>query len=753
MHLKHLTVFFIFFFTLLGNTSCSRTSHPRIFIPENRYHAKRLSFQQAYFPRQTSPRLIRELPKVETWLDDTHFLLKEEKGYGPKVQTKLLKVNTYSGAKSLFLDYSVHNKNMPEDLNLEDFADCSEDYSQFVLKHEENIYLYDVETRDLKSISDNASNVKNITLSSDSKKIAFTRDHNLFIIDMKSGLEQQLTQDGSETVYNGYSSWVYFEEVFGRNSKYKAFWWAPDNKMIAFLRFDDGEVPEFPIFDAEGTHGKIEITHYPKSGDLNPEVRLGIAHVNSGNIVWVDTDAKADHYLAWPTWTPDSKSLLFQWMNRGQNNIKLYLADPTTGKKVEIYDEKQPTWVEFFEDIYIFNDGSGFLINSDINGWAHIYYYDMEGNLKKRLTNGNWSVQSIKLVDEKNRRVYFQGTREEKTETHLYRVDLDGNEIIRLTENSGSHSCEVSPEGTSFVDTYSSIHHPDKREIRNTRGELLHTHDDAKLPIFDDYALGKIELFTIPSEDGYDLPAMWTLPPDFNKTKKYPVIFSIYGGPNSASVKNHFGRLDKHFLAQHGIIVISVDHRGSGHFGKTGMALMHRNLGKWELQDLISAVKWLRRKPFIDPDRIGIMGASYGGYVTCLALTYGSDYFTHGFAGSPVTDWRLYDTIYTERYMDTPKENPEGYEFGSVLTHAKGLKGKLLIIHGTRDDNVHMQNTMQLISKLENMNKDFDLMIYPGQRHSISSPKQHHRDREIVRFWFRHFLDKEPNVYEEKEGK
>jgi len=746
MHHKRLTLFFILLFTVLGSTACNKTSHSRLLTLENGLQGKRLTFQQAYLPRQGNSRLIRILPEFETWLDDTHFLVKEEKGFGPKVQARLLKVDTSSGAKIPFLDFSDHKENLPEGLKLEDFVDCSEDYSQFILKHKEQFYLYDVAARNLKSIGDNASKTKNITLSPDGKKIAFTRDHNLFIIDMISGREQQLTQDGSDIVYNGYASWVYFEEIFGRPSKYKAFWWAPNNEMIAFLRFDNEEVPVFPIFNAEGTHGKLEMTRYPKAGDPNPKVILGIAHVETGNIVWVDTDPEADHYLAWPSWTPDSRNLLFQWMNREQDNIKLYLADPTTGKKIEIYDEKQQAWVEFFEDIHIFKDGSGFLLNSDVSGWPHLYYYDMEGHLKKRLTHGEWSVQSVKQVDEKNGVIYFQGTRDKKTETHLYRVDLDAKEIRRLTTNPGSHNCEVSPEGTSFVDTYSSIHHPDIREIRNTRGELLHALDNAKLPTFDDYALGNVELFTIPCGDGYDLPAMWTLPPHFDKSEKYPVIFTIYGGPNAATVRNRFGRLDKHFLAQHGIIIISVDHRGSSHFGKTGTALMHRNFGKWEMQDLITAVKWLRNKSFIDPDRIGIMGSSYGGYVTCMALTYGADYFTHGIANSPVTDWTLYDTIYTERYMDTPTENPEGYEFGSVLTHAKELKGELLITHGTTDDNVHMQNTMQLISKLENMGKDFDLMIYPGQRHSISHPKRNHLNREIVRFWFRYFLNKETDI-------
>jgi len=375
----------------------------------------------------------------------------------------------------------------------------------------------------------------------------------------------------------------------------------------------------------------------------------------------------------------------------------------------------------------------------------------MEGDLKKRLTSGDWSVRSIKHVDEKRNKVYFQGTRDKKTETHLYSVDLNAKTITRLTANPGSHDCEVSLEGTFFVDTYSSIHHPDKREVRNIKGELLHDLDDARLPTYNDYAFGEVDLFTIPSRDGYDLPAFWTLPPDFDKSMKYPVIFAIYSGPRAATVRNRFGWLENHYLAQHGIITITVDHRGSGHFGKAGTSLMHLNLGKWEMLDLIAAVKWLKDKPFIDPERIGITGSSYGGYTTCMALTYGADYFTHGIARSPVTDWTLYDSVYTERYMDTPEKNHKGYEFGSVLTHAEGLKGRLLITHGSTDDNVHMQNTMQLISKFENMNKDFDLMIYPGQRHRITPPKRNHLSRESVRFWFHHFLDKELDIYEEEE--
>jgi len=513
--------------------------------------------------------------------------------------------------------------------------------------------------------------------------------------------------------------------------------------MIAFLRFDDSPVPTFPLYRADGVHGELETAHYPKAGDPNPYVKLGIYHLKDNKLNWVDLEEQADHYVAWPCWTPDSKQLFFQWMNRGQDNIKIYSADPETGKIVEIYDEKQEAWVEFFEHIYFFKDSSGFLLRSNKDGWAHLYSYDLKGNMKYQLTEGEWSVDDVVLVDEEHNTIYFQGSKENSTENHLYSVSLNGKNLKQLTKVPGSHRCQVSPGGKYFTDTYSNIHQPTKTDLYSSDGKLVRNLGDEKTVVLDEYELGKIELFAIPSGDGYNLPAIWALPPDFDESTQYPVMFRIYGGPASPSVSNSYAPFSWHYYAQNGIIVISVDHRGSGHFGKKGEALMHRNLGKWEMNDLIAAVKWLRNKPFIDPNRIGITGGSYGGYTTCMALTYGADYFTHGLAEYSVTDWKLYDTVYTERYMDTPEENPKGYEFGSAMTHADKYKGYLLITHGTMDDNVHAQNTMQLISKLQDLNKDFELMLYPNARHGVGFPKRNHSVRENVEFWFQHFLGKQ----------
>ena len=708
---------------------------------------KRLTYQQVYQRRE--PKLLGSLPKIEGWLDDEYYLEWKSVEKKETAKSQLLKVNAASGKAIIQIDSQELKAILPKGISLPTAADKTKDYTEFIFEHKDDLYYFSAKRKLFKRLTASASPENNPKFSPNAKWVAYTKAHNLYAMEIETGLERQLTDNGSETLYNGWASWVYYEEILGRASRYAAFWWAPNSEMIAFLRFDDSPVPEFPLFGADGVHGELEVAHYPKAGDPNPKVKLGIVHLKTGNIVWVDIDENADHYVAWPFWTPDSKQLFFQWMNRGQDNIKIYAADPATGEKTEIYDEKQPAWVEFFEDLYLFNDGSGFLLRSDRDGWSHLYYYDLKGRLKQRLTSGEWSVTDIALVDEKHKMVYFHRTHNNVTETHLYQVCLRGKNVERLTEIPGNHRCVVSPGGKFFIDTYSNINQPTKIELYSIGGKFIRTLGDQKLDIMDEYDLGKVELFTIPSGDGYDLPAVWTLPPDFDESKKYPVIFSIYGGPGAATVRNSFQRLSRHYLAQHGIITLSVDHRGSGHFGKKGMALMHRNLGKWEMHDLMAAVEWLRRLQYIDPDRIGITGGSYGGYTSCMALTYGADYFTHGIAHFSVTDWKLYDTVYTERYMDTPAENPEGYEFGSVMTHADKYKGTMLITHGTMDDNVHMQNTIQFIEKLQTLNKDFELMLYPNDRHGIRPPKRDHLTRENVQFWFRHFLGQDL-ILEEK---
>jgi dipeptidyl-peptidase-4 len=687
---------------------------------------------------QAESGITAQLPNITGWADDAHYL---ESRFDPAdKQRRIFSVSAADGSARVYCDYNEIQKNLPEGFTAQAAAATTPDLNRFIFSENGDLYFYDTVANHFHRLTATPGSEQNPRFSPDRKWIAYTRDHNLFAYDLENSVEHQYTTDGSDTVYNGWSSWVYNEEILGRSSRYAAFWWSPDSKQIAYMRFDDSPVPVFPIYHADGQHGELENQRYPKAGDPNPFVRMGVVKVADGKTVWMDFDPKADHYVAWPSWTADSMTLTVQWMNRGQDTIRLYNCDPATGEKILIYEEKQASWVSFFEDLYRFKDGSGFLLRTDVDGWNHLYYYANNGILKKRLTSGDWPVTAIERVDEAGGTVYFMGRPKKSWDTHLMRVKLDGTGLEQLTQSDGTHRVRVSPGGKYFIDTVSTLSSPSAVSLYQADGKLVRKLGDAKSETMDQYAWGKAELFTIPSGDGFDLPAYWVLPVNFNPNRQYPVIFSVYGGPDAGTVQNSWLGLQSHYWAQRGVIMISVDHRGSGHFGKKGTALIHRNLGKWEMADLAAAVNWLRAKPFVAKDRIGIAGGSYGGYTTMMALTFDSDYFNFGQAGSSVTDWRLYDSVYAERYMDTPAENPEGYTSSAVLSWAERYKGGLRITHGTIDDNVHMQNSIQVIDWLTRNNKRFELMVYPDSRHGIQASQRAHIARETHDFWVRNLL-------------
>jgi len=585
---------------------------------------------------------------------------------------------------------------------------------------------------------------RNPTLSPDNQYVAFTRNNDLYAIRVSDGLEIRYTNDGTDVIYNGWASWVYFEEILGRESHYKAFWWSPDSKRLAFMRFDDTEVPMFPIFGSTGQHGYVERTRYPKAGDPNPKVRVGFVPVEGGKTVWADFNEEDDQYFGQPYWSYDSRSMMVQWMNRDQTNLKFYAVNPVNGRKMQIYDEKQDAWIDLShsERITYLKDNKHYILKSDKTGWAHYYLYRLDGTLINPITGGAWQVSNLELVDEANQVIYFTARKEHSTTEDLYRVNYDGGDLRRLTFGDYTHDVEVAPDGKHFITTYSNVDTPPKIALLDYNGKLIREIADSKADDFDDYIYAKTEMITIPTPDGYALPAVITWPANFDENRPYPVIFSIYGGPAAGTVKNTWkGTANQHW-ANEGIIQISVDHRASGHFGKKGVALMHRNLGKWEMEDYITAAKWLKSKSWVAKDKLLITGHSYGGYMTCLALTKGADYFDYGIAGAPVTSWELYDTHYTERFMDTPQDNPEGYKKGSVLTYVGQYKGLLRIMHGDMDDNVHMQNTIQLIDALQDAGKHFELMIYPGGRHGWTGSKVVHDRMERIRFYYQYLLER-----------
>ncbi len=700
---------------------------------------RRLTFEQIF--KNAEPKLTKELPNIIGWADDNHYLEMKKKDGDKKA--KVYAIDVTNGEEKVYRDLEQYAALVDSGISVASPASQNDAYTRLIYVKNRDLYFLDTQKKEFKRLTETSAEEKNPTLSPDGNYVAFTRDNNLFALAVNDGKEYQYTSDATDAIYNGWASWVYYEEIFGRRSRYRAFWWSPDSRHLAFFRFDDAKVPVFPLYNADGVHGFLENARYPKPGDPNPEVRLGIVPVAGGSVVWADFNEKDDQYFGTPFWTPDGKQLVAQWMNRGQDNLKLYAVDPVNGKKVEIYNETQSSWVDWFESVEFLTENKGFIIKSDKEGWGHLYFYGMDGKLKNKITQGNWRVMDIVQVDEKNRRVYFTARKEASTRTDLYRARLDGKELTRLTFGEFTHNTRLSPAGKYFITTYSNVAMPQKMALCKSGGAVMKELGDSKTEKFVEYALAKTELFRVPTPDGYNLPVLWTLPLNFDPSKKYPVLISIYGGPEAGTVSDSWRNINIQWLAMEGVIQVAIDHRASGHFGKAGVALMHRNLGKWEMNDYIEVVKWLQAKPFVDKTKICITGGSYGGYATCMALTYGADYFTHGIAQFSVTDWKLYDTHYTERYMDTPAENPAGYKNGSVLTFANKYKGGLRLVHGTMDDNVHMQNSIQLVDALQNLGKPFEFMLYPGERHGVRGVKATHLRNDNHRFYYEHLLEKE----------
>jgi dipeptidyl-peptidase-4 len=701
---------------------------------------KHLTFEQIF--NDAEPRLLEQLPAIPGWADDENYLVTRGERRGGRVQ--VFAVNAKTGEERLYRDLGQYREILGEGIN--PFAPVANDeaYRRLIYEKENDLYFLNTETKELKRLTTSEAEEKNPTLSPDGRAVAFTRGGNLFSIDLGTGKEIQYTSDTLEPVSNGYASWLYYEEILGRASRYRAFWWSPDSRHIAFYRFDDSRVPIFPIVGVEGQHGSMERTRYPEVGDPNPMVRFGVVTSgDGGKIVWAKFEENLDQYFGMPFWIPNGKAILVQWMNRRQDTLKLFAVDPSTGEIRNRYVEHQPSWVDWLEKVTFVGDDGECIVKSDRDGWAHLYLLRADGTLKTRLTEGRWSVAALELLDERHGRVFFSAKKENSTRSDLYCVGLDGRGLRRLTAGPFSHSVMVSPGGSYFITRYSNVATPTCVALYASNGSLIRELGNSKTRAFDEYQIAPTELLRIPSKDGYALPMTLVLPLAMDSSRKYPVIMSVYGGPGSETVSDTWHGLTAQWWAEEGIIQVSIDHRGSGHFGKEGEALMYRNLGKWEMHDYIAAVKWLRAKPYVDSSRVCITGGSYGGYVTALALTEGAEYFTHGIATSSVIDWQLYDSHYTERYMGTKSDNPDGYAFASVLTHADKYRGLLRLVHGTSDENVHLQNTMQLVDKLEDLGKHFELMLYPGGRHGWGGAKAIHSRNETYRFYYAELLGKE----------
>lgn len=588
---------------------------------------------------------------------------------------------------------------------------------------------------------------QNPTFSPDSSRIAYTRGNNLYVMDVATGVHTALTSDGTDLILNGYSSWVYYEEILGRKTEFKAFWWAPDSRRIAYYRTDDSQVPMYPIYDNSGKHGKLTETRYPMAGDPNPKVRIAMTDICSGETVWADFDENEDQYFGIPFWSDDSESFMVPWMPRDQNHLVLYAVSPADGSKTAIYEERQPTWIDWINDMVF--DGKGFYMTRDFDGWEQIYYQSLDGKEFRKLTDGKlWGTRILK-ADFRKGIMFYTSRAEISTRYDVYRLDLRSGRSERVSfGNYNFTNVKVSPDCRYYTAEISNVDTPLRTVlVKVSEGPKAKytVISDMKGENYDDYKIAHEKMVFI-EVDGYTLPASLRLPVDMDPEKKHPVIISMYGGPNHGTVMDRWTvPSEKNQLwANQGVIQINIDHRASGHCGKEGVNHIYRRLGQTEISDYIEWVKYLRTLPYVDPEKIGITGFSFGGTMTVLALTDGAEYFQYGIAGGGVYDWQLYDSHYTERYMDTPQDNPEGYEFTRVWNRVEKYRGgegsMLKLTHGTSDDNVHMQSTMQLVDALQKANKEFELMLYPGGLHGYRGKQAVHSDKMDYIFWYRYLL-------------
>jgi dipeptidyl-peptidase 4 len=581
-----------------------------------------------------------------------------------------------------------------------------------------SLYLFDPQAGKSRQVLAGEAEVNDVKFSPDGKYASFLREHNLWVVELGTGKERQITRGGSERLREGELDWVYPEEL----ELLTAYWWAPDSSAIAYLEMDESKVTQYPVVDYLELAAPVEMESYPQAGGANPVVRVGVVELGGGETPWMDTGSEKDVYLPRVTWMPDSKHLAIQRLNRAQNELDLLQADLATGKTTTLFEEKDKYWVNVTGEPIFVDGGKEFLWTSERDGFRHIYMYAADGTMLRQLTHGNWAVTEVVGVDEKAGVVYFMATEKTPLERQLYRVPLEGGEAQQVTREAGTHRIAMAPGAARFLDTFSTVLVPPKQFVIRPDGKQAAMLNQNHVAALAEYDLKKPEFGELAAADGSKLFTEMILPAGFTATKKYPVLVYIYGGPDVQQVTNSWsGRgLWLQMMAQKGYIIFTLDNRGSANRGHAFETPIYHQMGKTELKDQMAGVAYLQSLPYVDGTRIGITGWSYGGYMTCMAMFEAPEVFKAGFAGAPVTDWRQYDSIYTERYMGSPSENAEGYRESSPVTHAEGLRGKLLVAHATGDDNVHFANTLELLEALVHAGRYAEFAIYAGRGHGIT---------------------------------
>jgi len=579
-------------------------------------------------------------------------------------------------------------------------------------------YLFNLETKQITALSNNNPHLRNVKLSPDGKYVGFVRDHNIYIVDLSNGKEKAITKNGTNNILNGEFDWVY-EEEFGLADAWR---WSPDSKKIAYWKFDQTRVKEFHLVDEMYPYNKVFNLKYPKVGEQNAIVKIGVAEIETNKTNWMDIGKNDDIYIPRIFWTNSSSSLAILRLNRHQNFLELLMANTSTGETNLILTDSDQDWVDITE-ISFLKTKDQIVFSSEKSGYCHAYLYDYSGKLVQQLTSGNWEISELIGVDEENSLLYFYGKKDSPLEQNIYKVKLDGTNPTRISKKNGWHFSIFSRNYKYYIDYYSNVTTPTMTVLNNSDGTELSLLNNGKIESLSKHNMVYPSFVKFKTTDSTELNGYFIKPNNFNPKKKYPVLVYGYGGPGSQMVVNRWGgqRTFWHqFMTEQGYIIFCMDNRGTGGRGKAFKNLSYLDLSKWSVHDQIEGAKYLATLPYVDKNRIGFWGWSGGGYLTIAMLTRAADYFKTGVAVAPVSDFKLYDAIWTERYMGLANENIEGYKSANLINTAGGLKGKLLIIHGSGDDNVHYQNTLQFINKCIELNKPVDMFIYPNRAHSIS---------------------------------
>lgn len=692
------------------------------------------------------------LPRV-WWLDDNSALIFDSRK--PDSARVLERLDPATGKRTPMFDWAKAKESFakffpagktPRISPVPSAFSGSGKYGLYIVSGD--IFVLDIPNSSFIRVTETPEEEKSINFSPDGTKLAFVRGTNLFACDIATKKEWQLTKDGTETTLNGTLSWVYWEEIFGRRDI--GYWWSGDSKAIAYLQTDESEVSVDHFVNIEPWTPTVRTQRYPKPGEKNPAVRVGVVELGSDQPTWANIDRGAYEYIVRVGWLPDSKQFWVRTENRLQSQVDLYFVDRQSGKSQFILRDTDDAWVNMNDDFYFLKDNKHLILASERDGFDHLYRFTLKGELVNQITKGDWAMcssgggafwvkRAVTGIDEDGGWIYFTSLEKSSLERQLYRIRLDGKNMERLTTGDGTHSITMSPNGKYYFDRFSNITTPPSLTLCDARGKMKMTLATPEWGGFKSFEIQAPELLYVPARDGFKLPASITKPRDFDPNKKYPVVVEVYGGPSAPTVSNSFQfNVWDNVLGNNGYICVKIDNRAAtGISKKLENLIVNRSPGEIELNDLVDGVRWFKQQTYIDPERIGVTGWSGGGTNTVLAMTRSTE-FKAGIAGGTVTDFRFYDSKWGESLMKTEKENLKGYEENSLLKYAKDLHGRLLLVHGTHDDNVHIQNIWRFINELIKANKLFDLMIYPLRGHGVGDPAgSRHLNNVELDFWKR----------------